>query len=449
MNRGRSGLLAVVALVVAACGLSSPSGTPGTAASSVPSPSTPEPTPEPTTHVLGLDWGKADVVDQPPGAATGTTTPYENPGSLGHPQHYQGGQADLLDVANTSRGLVAVGFLDRDVTADAWLSADGRTWGRIGDFPAGEGSQAVAVTDGPRGIVAVGHEGTHAAAWRSTDGRSWERSADGPALQADGPVQMTAVASSAGGYVAAGYVGSLVGPIEARFWQSADGRDWSLADEGADLAASRVNAIAARPNGGFVAVGTTGDAKVVDGSTAWTSTDGTRWTRTTTDALRAGLMRAVTATDDGLLAVGNDLASMRAMVFRSNDGLAWDVVPDAASLDNFGLKIEMRDVAWDGAAIRRGRPPALRDAVPDRAAVAVERRATWERANESSALSQGRISGVPPGGPGFVAVGTVRLAGLRDPDGLAQPSVTAADLTRRRDPSAAATCTGLACLAAQ
>jgi hypothetical protein len=409
VNRGRFGLLAVVALVATACGLSSPSGSPGTPGASAPS-ATPAPTlastPEPTTHVLGLDWGKADVVDAPPGAANGSTTPYENPGSLGHPQHYQGGQADLLDVANTSQGLVAVGFLDRDVTADAWLSADGRTWARIVDFPAAAGSQAVAVTDGLHGIVAVGHEGTHAAIWRSADGRTWERAADGPALHADGQLQMTAVASSPRGYVAAGYLGSLVGPIEARFWRSADGRDWTLADEGADLAGSRVSAIAARSDGGFIAVGTTGDAKVADGSTAWTSTDGSRWTRTTSDALRAGLMRAVTAADAGFVAVGNDLASTRAMVFRSTDGRTWDVVPDAASLDNFGLKIEMRDVAWDGQRFIAGGHRLFGTQFPTGLLWLSSDGSTWERANESSALSQGRISGVAAGGPGFVAVGT-------------------------------------------
>jgi hypothetical protein len=117
-------------------------------------------------------------------------------------------------------------------------------------------------------------------------------------------------------------------------------------------------------------------------------------------------MQAVTATDDGLLAVGNDLASTRAMVFRSNDGLAWDVVPDAASLDNFGLKIEMRDVAWDGARFVAGGHRLFGTQFPTGLLWLSSDGATWERANESSALSQGRISGVAVGGPGFVAVGT-------------------------------------------
>ena len=131
---------------------------------------------------MAIDWGKADVVDAPPGDATATTPPYINPGSLGHPEAYQGGQADLLDVALTSVGLVAVGYDDRAVTASAWLSTDPRRWSRIAAFPASDGSQAVAVTDGPAGVVAVGGSGDHAAAWWSTDGRSWTAAADGPDL---------------------------------------------------------------------------------------------------------------------------------------------------------------------------------------------------------------------------------------------------------------------------
>ena len=409
MTRSRVGLLALCAILATGCGASPPSAVPGassTAAAGTAEPST-APTPEPTTHVLGLDWGKADVVDAPPGNSTATTTPYENPGSLGHPQHYQGGQADLLDVASTAHGLVAVGFLDRDISADAWLSADGRTWARIADFPAGEGSQAVAVTDGPRGIVAVGHEGTHAAAWRSDDGQTWEPAADGPALHAATQIQMTGVTGTADGYAAVGYLGSLAGPIEARFWWSADGRDWTLAGADAAVAESRGAAVAAVPDGGLVAVGATGDAKDADGSAVWTSPDGRAWTRVSSDALRDGVMHGVTAAPGvGLVAVGSDAASTRAMAWRSPDGRAWDVVPDAASLDNFGLKIEMEDVAWDGTRFLAGGHRLFGTQFPTALLWVSSDGLSWERANESAALSQGRISGVAAGGPGLVAVGT-------------------------------------------
>jgi hypothetical protein len=55
-------------------------------------------------------------------------------------------------------------------------------------------------------------------------------------------------------------------------------------------------------------------------------------------------MHAVSASSKGFVAIGTDLAGHRAMVWSSPDGLAWKVGPDAASLDNYGLQIEMRDV---------------------------------------------------------------------------------------------------------
>src|SRR6185436_17406455 len=103
-SRRRAGGLLLTALIAAGCGTApAPSGvTPSAGASGSPGTSSPAATPEPTTHEVAFDWGKADVVDAPHGDATETTPPYINPGSLGHPQAYQGGQADLLDVALTS-----------------------------------------------------------------------------------------------------------------------------------------------------------------------------------------------------------------------------------------------------------------------------------------------------------------------------------------------------------
>ena len=193
---------------------------------------------------MAIDWGKADVVDAPPGDATETTPPYINPGSLGHPEAYQGGQADLLDVALTSVGLVAVGYDDRAVTAGAWLSTDPRRWSRIAAFPASDGSQAVAVTDGParRRGGRRARETTRRPGGRRTAGRGRPR-ADGPDLHGSTQLRMTGVASSPDGYVAVGYLGGLAGPIEARFWWSPDGRSWSLAtldgDAGRDAGGRR------------------------------------------------------------------------------------------------------------------------------------------------------------------------------------------------------------------
>ena len=331
-------------------------------------------------------------MDAPPGDATATTPPYINPGSLGHPEAYQGGQADLLDVALTTVGLVAVGYDDRAVTASAWLSTDPRRWSRIAAFPASDGSQAVAVTDGPGGVVAVGVSGDHAAAWWSADGRSWSAAADGPDLHGSPQVRMTGVASSPDGYVAVGYLGGLAGPIEARFWWSADGRSWSPGTLDGDPAGTRVAAVEPLPGGGFVAVGATGDARAADGSAVWTSPDGRAWTRLADRAaLRRGVMRRLTAAGGlGLVAVGNSADSTRAVAWRSADGTDWTVAPDAPSLGNFGLGVEMHDVAWDGTRLVAAGHRLFGTQYPTGVVWVSTDGVTWDRATESAALSQGR-----------------------------------------------------------
>jgi len=409
-SRRRAGGLLLTALIAAGCGTApAPSGvTPSAGASGSPGTSSAAATPEPTTHEVAFDWGKADVVDAPPGDATETTPPYINPGSLGHPQAYQGGQADLLDVALTSVGLVAVGYDDRAVTAGAWLSTDPRQWHRIAAFPASDGSQAVAVAGGPAGVVAVGASGDHAAAWSSTDGRSWSAAPDGPDFHGSTQLRMTGVASSPAGYVAVGYMGSLAGPIEARFWWSPDGRSWRLATLDGPPAGTRAAAVEAVPGGGFVAVGATGDARTADGSAAWTSPDGRTWTRVAGQAaLRQGVMRKLTAAGGlGLVAVGNSADSTRAVAWRSTDGTDWTVAPDAPSLDNFGLGIEMHDVAWDGMRLVAVGHRLFGTQYPTGVVWVSTDATTWDRATESAALSQGKVDGVAAVGGGFAAVGT-------------------------------------------
>ena len=238
---------------------------------------------------------------------------------------------------------------------------------------------------------------------------------------------MTGVASSPAGYVAVGYLGGLAGPIEARFWWSPDGRSWRLATLDGSPAGTRAAAVEAMPGGGFVAVGATGDARTADGSAAWTSPDGRTWTRVADQAaLRQGVMRKLTAAGGlGLVAVGNSADSTRAVVWRSTDGMDWTVAPDAPSLDNFGLGIEMHDVAWDGTRL-----------------VAVGHRlfgtqyptgVVWVSTDGGDLGSRDRIGRAQPGqdrrgrrGRWRVRGGRdVRRTGRRDPHGLAQPALIA------------------------
>jgi hypothetical protein len=229
--------------------------------------------------VVGRDWAKAGLVEAGEGDPTRTTPPYVNPGSLGHPQAYQGGQADLLDVTAGAPDLVAVGYLARDFRAAAWHSGDGRSWTLARDFPADESSVASAVATGEDGLAAVGAAGPDASVWTSGDGRTWQRLAL-PAFHAETQIRMTAVTAWRDGFVAGGYTGSLVGPIRAAFWISADGRDWRRVADSAAFGDARVAGLATTADGAaLVAVGASGDAKAATGAAAWRSTDGQTWQR--------------------------------------------------------------------------------------------------------------------------------------------------------------------------
>lgn len=357
--------------------------------------------------VIGRDWAKAGLVEPGDGDPTRTTPPYVNPGSLGHPQAYQGGQADLLDVAAGGPGLVAVGYLARDFRADAWHSPDGVTWTRVGDFPADESSVASAVAAGEAGLAAVGVAGPDASVWTSADGRAWRR-LELPAFHDATQVRMTAVAAWRGGFVAAGYTGSLVGPVRAAFWTSPDGRDWRrIADSTAFLDA-RVAGVATTADGAaLVAVGASGDAKAATGAAAWRSDDGETWRRAAdSTSLHGAVMNSVAAGSDMLVAVGSDLAAVRAVTWESADGLTWTQAPDAAALDNFGLKIEIRDVSKTGSGYVAGGHYLFGTQFPSAAVWTSDDGRSWTRAADVPAFSQGKIQGVAAGGPGLVAVGS-------------------------------------------
>ena len=194
--------------------------------------------------MLGRDWGKANVVDAGGGDATHSTPPYVNPGSLGHPQAYQGGQADLLDVTNGPLGLLAVGYLARDFTADAWASADGLTWVRSTGFPSAESSMAAAVAEGGATTLAVGSSGIDAAAWTSPDGQTWTAIED-PSFHAAPQIRMSAVLPVGDGFVVGGHVGGLIGANRAAFWRvGADGA-WQRVADGPVFDDSRVTDLAA------------------------------------------------------------------------------------------------------------------------------------------------------------------------------------------------------------
>src|SRR5690348_3813914 len=113
-----------------------------------------------------------------------------------------------------------------------WTTADG-----VASADPGDGEQAVAVTVGPQGFVAVGYrdEGDtrNGLAWFSPDGKTWTRIGG---RTFDG-VEMLDVTAGPGGFVALGMAAEAVGDRpHAVFLRSSDGRTWrSIGDvKGAD-----------------------------------------------------------------------------------------------------------------------------------------------------------------------------------------------------------------------
>ena len=86
------------------------------------------------------------------------------------------------------RGFVAVGYRDEGDTRDglAWFSADGKDWARVGAEGTFDAVEMLDVTASPGGFVALGMgtagvgDRPHAVFFRSTDGRTWQRVPDVP-----------------------------------------------------------------------------------------------------------------------------------------------------------------------------------------------------------------------------------------------------------------------------
>ena len=335
-RRSFGGVL-VAGVIVLACSPIAPTTSP--TSSEAPDPSYTAP-----PGVLGRDWGPAALVEPPPGDPLATIPPYEGPNSLGHPGHYQGGEASVRDVASGGPGFVAVGYVLEATgpRATAWASRDGRFWTLDRDFPGEIGSVAWSVaTDGPT-AAAVGSVNGGPAAWFSADGLEWERAAS--PLDSIEHGELRAVTAGTHGFVAGGSDEADRLAPRAMFWTSTDGQVWQEVQDNSGFTDTRVEGLAPR-DGAFAAVGTAFAGKDEKGGAAWRSEDGRTWDRSPgSDDLAQGTMHAVTAGTSSFLAVGTDLAGHRATVWSSPDGLAWELAPDAPELDNYGLQIEMRDV---------------------------------------------------------------------------------------------------------
>ena len=315
-------------------------------------------------------------------------------------------------VALPAGGYVSVGYSPPAWTPLAWTSPDGQSWRihLLGDAEFTFPESLAAGTDGT--IVAVGRSGRRPLAWTTRDGETWD-SHDVATLGADGtPERMTTVVAGGAGFVAGGSVGPELAERHARFWTSTDGATWQpVADDGSAFADAEVRSIT-RFGDGFVAVGTVGTAQQLTGAVAWTSPDGSAWTRVDSPAFEGGTaVSVVAAPAGGLVAVGTTVERKEAVAWTSADGSEWTKAPTETSrlypgyAENAGGYIQMTDVTVVGdellgvgifQGLQRGTATSWisTDGIH------------WRQAVAAPVQQQGEFYAVTPGGPGAIVVGS-------------------------------------------
>jgi hypothetical protein len=196
-------------------------------------------------------------------------------------------QLAVIGIAAHGSAQVAVGSANGYPAA--WLSTDGGSaWTQAtGQTPAVLGrpgtQQLVSVTYGGAGWLAVGGVtgGTtqHPVVLTSADGSTWS-AADGDPAFAGSDMYTEQAAASSRGYVVVGYQQLPGEPALAAAWWSSDMTSWQEdapaelnGADGASGSREMLAVVAGMPGGGFVAVGTQGNAPA-----AWTSVDGRNWT---------------------------------------------------------------------------------------------------------------------------------------------------------------------------
>jgi hypothetical protein len=255
-----------------------------------------------------------------------------------------GGPADqyLLGVMTGGPGYVAVGA--DGPSAAVWLSVDGQVWERAGGgVPVFDGAVARAVTVTPDGrLVAVGDDGAGtASAWVSDYGDVWQRAAMGSGTPA-------AVSVGPSGVLAVGH--NLAG---ATAWTSPDGLDWT----GTVVGPGAFRGVGAGAAGVTVVGSANGDG--LDG-VIWGG-NGVDWTQSPPDGLGGPDDQEATALateEDLMVAVGwtgfgggDDAAS-----WASRDGVAWTRTPHDEGALGGDLDQRMEAVLMiDGVAVAVGR----------------------------------------------------------------------------------------------
>jgi hypothetical protein len=372
-------LIAAVALAAAGCGTSVP---PSTSAQA--------------SYTEG-PWQAAEVA-QPSDV---TTAPSLEPGYQCHPCHFLA-ENQLFGVGEGATGAIAVGVQQPPAQAVAFTSVDAAHWAPVAGFTGPAGSAALAAASNGSTSVIVGSTGDGATAWASGSAgwRQAPRQADLLVPYAAGA--MTTVAAFGPGFVAGGYRDDpLHATASAAIWRSTDGLAWQ-ADRSSTFAGGRIWGIAATP-GVVVAVGTSGDPNYGPAG-AWRWTAATGWQRAEITPLRAGAMRAVTATASGFVAVGLNAHDDGALAWSSRDGLVWTASPDQPAFHYYTSPVRMQSVlSIPGGLVAGGwrSDPGKGSAVTWTSADGVK----WVGPTWESSFSGGQITGLGRSGGSIVAVG--------------------------------------------
>ena len=277
-----------------------------------------------------------------------------------------------------------------------WTPADG-----VASADPGDGEQAVAVTVGPQGFVAVGYrdEGDvrNGLAWFSPDGRTWTRV--GADKVFDG-VEMLDVTPGPSGFVALGMVTDAVGDRpHAVFLRSADGRTWQRVPgvRGAD---TTYPSSLMGGEKGIVAMGIDDEGKTV----VWHSTDGRTFDRGTLKDPALGELTDPHASPDGYVALGSENAPP--VLLQSQDAMTWTHDP----IDPAPQTVATRLVPIDHGYVVQG----LWDPGCDETAVDCEQRPigwwsadgkAWTRLpDKDTPIGNGASIVVPAGDHGVIAI---------------------------------------------
>jgi hypothetical protein len=224
-------------------------------------------------------------------------------------------------------------------------------WARVEAPFGGQRAERVVTLKGGVLLAAVPAPNGEIAVWRSDDAGTWNQSA---VLRADTTPDSSAdlSLSSADGWVFVATRGGL--------WRSADGYGWiEVSDAGIDPGAMVHDVVSHR--GGFVAVGSV-NADIGAQPVAWTSADGSTWTRSDpipipdgygVDGEGNGALHAVASDGTTLVAVGTRYGYLSNATWTSGDGRTW-LAGERPAEDAPDQAAEILDVAWTGEWLAAG-----------------------------------------------------------------------------------------------